>query len=125
MPHLTLHYSANLGRLPDVSVLFGELHGTLASLVGIDIANFKSRAIRCDDFLVGHGRAATAFAHLDLRILGGRSAGDRGRLGDAALAILTTHFGEAAPGGELQITVDLLDLDPETYRKSVIKGGTP
>ncbi len=125
MPHLTLHYSANIGRVPDLKRLFGELHGTLAGLVGIDIAKFKSRAMRCDDFLVGDGRPTNAFAHLNLRVLGGRVAEDRCKLSDAALAILKAHFGEAAPGGDIQITVDLLDLDPDTYRKFAIKGGTP
>jgi len=125
MPHLTLHYSANIDGLPDFGRLFGELHRTLAGLTGIDLGSFKSRALRCDEFRVGDGSPANAFAHLDLRLLGGRSVEDRAKWADAAIALLTTHFGEAGPAGGLHITVDLLDLDPDTYRKFVTKGGAP
>lgn len=125
MPHLTLHYSANIEPPPDFGRLFGELHQTLAALVGIDLGNFKSRATRCDNFFVGDGSLANAFAHLDLRILRGRPADERQKLADAAVAILQTHFGQAARAADLQITVDLLDLDPDTYRKLVMKGGMP
>lgn len=125
MPHLTLHYSANIDPPPDFARLFGELHHTLAGLVDIDIGNFKSRATRCEDFLIGSGSPRNAFAHLDLRILRGRLGEDRRRLADAALAIMQAHFGRVAPAADLQITIDLLDLDPDTYRKVAIKGGTP
>ncbi len=121
MPHLILQYTANVDP-PDVRRLFGDLHRILADLVGLDVRAFKSRAIRYEDFCVGDGSPTNAFVHLDLRLLGGRSDEHKRALSDAALALLARNF--AVGELDLQITVDLLDLDSNTYRKLNAKGGT-
>jgi 5-carboxymethyl-2-hydroxymuconate isomerase len=124
MPHLVLQYSANIDPPPEVQELFGELHRTISELTGVDVAKFKSRAIGCDNFLVGDGSPANGFAHLDVRLLGGRPIELKRQVADAALAILQTHFARAARALDLQITVDLLDVEADTYRKFAGQGGT-
>ena len=121
MPHLTLHYSANLEPPLDAGRLFGDLHAAIAALAKVEIAAFKSRAIQCDAFRVGDGAPQNAFAHLDLRLLGGRNAEEKARIADATMAVLNRHLAPS-PGLDLQITLDLLDLDPDSYRKLARKG---
>ncbi len=119
MPHLILHYSANLGPFIAVEQLFAELHQSLAELTGVDIAHFKSRAVSYDDFRVGKGSPGSAFMHLDLRLLGGCEVATKQEAADTALAVLRDRVSSRAEGFAWQITVDVLDLDREAYRKAV------
>lgn len=123
MPHLTLHYSANLEPPPDAGRLFGDLHAAIAALGKVEVAAFKSRAIRCEAFRVGDGAPQNAFAHLDLRLLGGRTNEEKARIADGVMAVLDRHLASSS-GLDLQITLDLLDLDPNAYRKLARKGNT-
>ena len=118
MPHLTLTYSANLAPIGDSSALFDALHRRLAEVSGLQIDFFKSRACRCDDFFVGDGAADHAFAHLEILIFPGRPIEFGRAVTEAAMAILNDRLGWLRPELALQITVDLGDLDKETYRKS-------
>lgn len=124
MPHLILQCSANIQPMPEFGTLFAELHRTISELTGVAIVNFKSRAMACERFLVGDGSRAHGFAHLDVRLLRGRSIEQKRQIADAALAVLQHHFARAASTLDLQITVDLLDLEADTYRKIAGKGGT-
>ena len=123
MPHLTLHYSANIAPAPKFQALFGDLHRVISERTGVNVSNFKSRAIACDNFWVGDGSPTNGFAHLDLRLLGGRSLELKQQVADAALAIVQAHFAPVARALDLQLTVDLLDLDAQTYRKIARTGG--
>lgn len=124
MPHLILQCSANIQPMPEFQALLGELHRAISELTGVAIVNFKSRAMACESFLVGDGSRVHGFAHLDVRLLRGRSIQQKRQIADAALAILRRHFAHAATTLDLQITVDLLDLDADAYRKIAGKGGT-
>ncbi len=119
MPHLILHYSANIARFIAAEQIFAELHQRLAQLTGIDIAKFKSRAIGYDDFHVGDGSPSNAFLHLDLRLLGGRDVAAKREAADAAITVLRNRLSPRALSVACQITVDVHDLDPDTYRKAV------
>jgi 5-carboxymethyl-2-hydroxymuconate isomerase len=118
VPHLILHFSANLGRPIDTRRLFGALHEQLAEIAGTEVDKFKSRALVCEDFLVGDGASERAFAHLDIRLLGGRSPEAKRKVAEAALALLQDHLLPSLGNLDWQITVDLLDLDETTYRKT-------
>lgn len=118
MPHLILHYSANVARFIAAEQIFAELHQQLAQLTGLDIAKFKSRAMSYDDFRVGDGSPNNAFVHLDLRLLGGRDVAVKQETADAALAVLRDRLSPTVSSVACQITVDVHDLDPDTYRKA-------
>lgn len=122
MPHLTLSYSANFNPPGDLRGVFEALHRDLAELTGLKLDFFKSRAVRCDHFLVGDGAANQAFAHLDILIFPDRPLELRQAITEAAMAILNERLGPLPEETTLQITVDLGNLDKETYRKST-KGG--
>jgi 5-carboxymethyl-2-hydroxymuconate isomerase len=117
MPHLTLEYTANLSdRAPDPALLL-QLHRLLESVVGIQIENCKSRWRKAEEWVVGAGQGASAFVHLDIRFLEGRSEDAKRAFGTAAVELLRAHFGPPAEGLDFQITVEVHDIRRTTYFK--------
>ena len=113
MPHLTLEYTANLTPAADPAGLLLELHQAIAGAAGIQIENFKSRAIRRDLYAVGAGLSDEAFVHLEIAVFGGRPPETRDEVGRTSLAILVRHFGPV-----VQITVEIREMDRAAYFKN-------
>jgi 5-carboxymethyl-2-hydroxymuconate isomerase len=69
---------------------------------------------------VAEGEGPSAFVHLDIRFLEGRSPEVKRAIGDGALDLLHKHF---APGAEepegldFQITIEIRDIHRVTYFK--------
>jgi len=117
MPHLTLEYTANLSeRAPEPALLL-SVHRLLESVAGIKIGNCKSRWRKVEDWVVGSGEGPSAFVHLDLRFLEGRPEEVKRATGNATLELLRAHFGPAAQGLDLQITVEVQDIRGASYFK--------
>jgi len=106
MPHLTLEYTDNVGQSIDFHALFAELHHMLASVAGISIDNCKSRAVCLDTYHVGDGQAQSAFVHLEIRLLEGRSAELKREIGARGLQVLERYFAGSLGERDLQITRD-------------------
>ncbi len=117
MPHITLEYTANLSDNPPHRELLLALHGLLETTAGIRPANCKSRWRRVDDWVVGTGTNESAFVHLDLRFLEGRSEKVITEVSRGALEILIGHFHPPAPGLDLQITVEVGEILKARYFK--------
>jgi 5-carboxymethyl-2-hydroxymuconate isomerase len=117
MPHLTLETTSNLSPLPGVSGLLLGLHRLLEKEAGIALENCKSRHREARVSLVGSGGPGKAFAHLDIRLLEGRTQEVLGRVGRVALQALTAFLAEAGEGLDLQITVEVQELRRATYFK--------
>lgn len=120
MPHLTLEYTRNLGRL-DPSAALAALNAAMAGSGLFEEADIKSRAIALDSFMIGTAPAPRAFAHVRIALLAGRSSEQRKTLADAALAALSATL-HAPAGTELQLSVEMVDLDRPSYAKAVIHG---
>lgn len=119
MPHLVLHYSANLKGPADFAATFRALHERLSAVAGTSISNFKSRAQRQDDAVVGDGAATNAFVHLDVAVLA-RPQKERAAIAEAALDVLKTNLMSSLDDLDTHVTVHVSELDPEVYRKAVI-----
>lgn len=117
MPHLILEYSQNVGQTDDLDPLFLSLQETLAELGDIDIGNCKVRARPADVYRVAHGGKNGAFVHLDVRFLSGRTSEMKRTLGLVFLDILKDWFADSSTTLDLQITVEIHDIDRETYFK--------
>jgi 5-carboxymethyl-2-hydroxymuconate isomerase len=117
MPHLTLEYTSNLDEWAGDPDLLLALHHLLTSVAGIEIANCKSRWRMVDEWLVGEGETSSAFVHLDIRFLEGRSLEVRQTVGAGALDLLRSHFGAAEDDRDLQITVEILEIRRALYFK--------
>ncbi|MFO8175609.1 MAG: hypothetical protein R6T96_15080 [Longimicrobiales bacterium] len=134
MPHLTLEYTANLAHSAPSRALLLSIHHLLNATAGIRVENCKSRWHRVEDWVAGSGEGDSAFVHLDLRFLEGRSLDLQQAVGEGALEILRSHFlpgpREVGPEGrdggvsavDLQITVEVGEIREATYFK--FPGGT-
>jgi 5-carboxymethyl-2-hydroxymuconate isomerase len=120
MPHVTLEYSANLPEPPDLMLRFAALHQSLAQL-GIAVDECKSRAHRCDAYLVGTGAPKRAFAHLTLSLLDHRPADAQRAAGEIALRFLEALFSSAAL--DCDLTVEVRPMVAALYFKTRSLGG--
>ncbi|WP_065257655.1 5-carboxymethyl-2-hydroxymuconate Delta-isomerase [Pseudomonas bananamidigenes] len=119
MPHLHMEYTANLPQLnADVALI--RLNNTLVAS-GQFAAEFdiKSRAVKVETFKVGTGMGERAFVHVKLALLSGRSPEIKKQLSQSLLAVLQ-ELCEWPAGVEVQLCVELLDIDRDSYSKTAI-----
>ncbi|MBF8730603.1 5-carboxymethyl-2-hydroxymuconate Delta-isomerase [Pseudomonas guariconensis] len=116
MPHLNLEYSDNLADL-NVDLLLMRLNHTLVgSGQFADELDIKSRAQAFSHYRVGTAPVERAFAHVRLAILSGRSPEVKKQLSASLLAVLQEAIA-AREGLDIQLCVEVLDIDRESYAK--------
>lgn len=119
MPHLHMEYTANLpGLNADVALirLNNALVGSGQFASEFDI---KSRAVKVDTFKVGTAMGERAFVHVKLALLSGRSPQIKLQLSESLLAVVQ-DLCEWPAGVEVQVCVEILDIDRESYTKTAI-----
>jgi 5-carboxymethyl-2-hydroxymuconate isomerase len=119
MPHLHMEYTANLpGLNADVALI--RLNNTLVGS-GQFASEFdiKSRAVKVDTFKVGTAMGERAFVHVKLALLSGRSPQIKLQLSESLLAVVQ-DLCEWPAGVEVQVCVEILDIDRESYTKTAI-----
>lgn len=118
MPQIKLEYTSNIKIELDKEQLLLQIHKSISES-GIDINNCKSRLIKIDDFLVGENKL-NKFVHLEVKILEGREQSVKNEIGNNLLNLLSDYFKEAGNNKSLQITVELMDIQKNSYYKSVL-----
>lgn len=119
MPHLHMEYTANLPELnADVALI--RLNNTLVAS-GEFAAEYdiKSRAVKVETFKVGTALGERAFVHVKLALLSGRSAQIKKQLSESLLAVVQ-DLCKWPTGVAVQLAVELLDIDRESYTKIAI-----
>jgi 5-carboxymethyl-2-hydroxymuconate isomerase len=118
MPHITLELSDNL-PLSDVHFpkFFAELHQVLVSNLGVALLNCKSRLVRHKNFYVADGNNAHAFAHLEIKILEGRSTAEIIGMGNIVLELLIRTFETSHKELIFQPSVEVIGIEPANYFK--------
>ena len=119
MPHLHMEYTANLpGLNPDVALI--RLNNTLvgSGQFGAEL-DIKSRAIKVETFKVGTAMAERGFVHVKLALLSGRSPQIKKQLSESLLAVVQ-ELCEWPAGLEVQLCVEILDIDRESYAKTAV-----
>ena len=117
MPHVTLEYTDNIDLEIVFDDLFSRIHSVLVEVGGLKIGNCKSRAVRLDSYHVGDGAGNSAFVHVDIRFLEGRPPDVKNEISRAVLEILVDAYGPAVGGGDVQLTVEVRDIERNTYAK--------
>lgn len=116
MPQLHLEYSANLRTLDTDKALL-RLNSTLfASGQFNDEVDIKSRAVAHEVFRIGIAPQERAFVHVKLALLSGRSPEIKRQLSASLLEVLQ-ELVPAQAGLDIQICVELLDIDRDSYSK--------
>jgi 5-carboxymethyl-2-hydroxymuconate isomerase len=127
MPHCVLEYSGNVLEKRDFTSFFQGLHQLLVHSGLFGLSDIKSRVVCCREFRVGDGDPSLSFIHLSLYILSGRAREVRQALADRLLAFLKEEFAESCKPLNCEMTVDVREMDRETYRKlpAVPRNGKP
>ena len=121
MPHLHVEYSDNLKDLNADRLLLRLNHALVGSGQFADELDIKSRAVALATYRVGVALNERAFAHVKLAILSGRSPEVKQQLSASLLELLKEAI-PSAPGVDIQLCVEVLDIDRDSYTKLRLPG---
>ncbi|WP_037906316.1 5-carboxymethyl-2-hydroxymuconate Delta-isomerase [Actinacidiphila yeochonensis] len=114
MPHIRVEYDEKVAGVFDRRGFAEGLHGALVEIVGGRAGGCKTRFLPLAETYIADGSDAYSMVHVEIGILHGRTPEARRELGEAVLGLLRKSVG-ATPGAELQLSVDVRELDRETY----------
>ena len=119
MPHLTLEFTNNLSGFDAQKALL-HMNKALFGSGHFDEADIKSRAIAFDCFVIGTSPENRAFIHAKLAVLSNRPPAVRQALSAMLLQELSGLLPEQ-PGLHVQVCVEILEIERDTYSKNVLK----
>jgi 5-carboxymethyl-2-hydroxymuconate isomerase len=119
MPHLIVEYSANLENQIDILQLVEKIHQAALRTGVFEVGAVRTRAVKCDYYVIADGHRDNAFVAIMVRIAPGRPLETRQRLGqdifDAACEFLETVY-ETTPIG---ISLEVQEIDKTAaFRKN-------
>lgn len=116
MPHLHLTTSANLVENVDVPDILDALVKEVSAIESIKPEAVKAYHTLHNTWAMGKG-APHGFAHLEIKVLSGRSLELRKQMADHMGEAMRRAFATSLSHGEAGITLELREMDAETYRK--------
>ncbi len=119
MPHIALEYSNNLRIEPELKNILNGLHKLLAGTGLFNIADFKSRAVKYDNYFVGAGDSNRAFIACNVSILSGRDDETKKMLSEKVIEFLSGRIIKPAGVTEINITVQISELHRNSYKKII------
>lgn len=117
MPHLTLHYSANLLGF-DVDEVLVRCNKALFASGLFDESAIKSRAQRHEHFRIGVTSTPRAFIHVQVAVMPGRDLPTRESLAQRVVDVVRDSLLPSHP--DLQITAEIRELQADAYAKAVL-----
>ena len=117
MPHCIIEYSAPLCEITPAATLIDAVYRAACDSDLFDNSHIRVRATAYHDYIAGY--AADNFIHVTLRILSGRSQQQKSRLTDSVRERLC-GLGLSS----VSVSVDIRDIDRETYARTVIPAGS-
>lgn len=115
MPHLTIEHSSNLATAITPALLRAVNHALLGT-GQFEEADIKTRTLAFDSFAVGTADSPRGFVAARLAILSGRSGDIKHDVANVLLEALGSLI--SAGGLELQISVEIVDIDRDSYAKT-------
>lgn len=116
MPHLVIEYSDNL--IESISSMDLTAMNSLLTEIGpFKLSDIKSRAMRHTLFSVAGGGPNTAFVHLQLAMLPGRSPELKREVTQRLLEFLKQLFRESIAKLSCSLTVEIRELEKDSYAK--------
>jgi 5-carboxymethyl-2-hydroxymuconate isomerase len=116
MPHITVEYSGTVADVFDRPAFAKDTHQALVDIAGGRAGGCKTRFVRLDETYIADGSAGYAMIHAQIGVLSGRTTAVKRELAEAVLGLLRKHTAPARQV-ELQFSVELRDLDRETYAR--------
>lgn len=116
MPHMTVEYTNNLQGIDEVALMAALTNAVCDHPTVADEADVKARIAALSNYQIGRNNAGRAFAHVELRLMAGRTAEVKKELSDRIAAVLKSVI-PAQAGLEVQLSVDIVDMDKPSYFK--------
>ena len=116
MPHIELKTTANLPRALDVADLLKQLVDKLSTFETVKPAAIKAYHVPVKRWVMGEG-APKGFAHCTVSVLSGRPVELRAQMADAMVEVMRKALAPDMRAGEVSVTLELREMEPETYRK--------
>lgn len=121
MPHIHLEYSDNLQPFDAKPVLLALNRAFFQSGHAGGAQDIKSRAVCHQDYVIGLEQdSGQAYVHAKVSLLSGRSLAARQEISALLLAALREHV-PARAGLSIQLCVEMLEMNKETYSKQIVK----
>ncbi len=116
MPHIILQTNRAREKPEETERFFRELHVLLHHTAGIKPEHCKSRMLPIAGHLIGDGQADQDFAHLEIRLLEGRTDEIKQKIGEQVLELLKKYF-SGEENGHMQLSVEVIDMQRSNYHK--------
>ena len=118
MPHCTLESSDNIVDIIDKREILLKINKCLADTGLFNLNDIKSRFVTHTDYVIGDGDADRAFVTLNISILSGRDASLKAMLSNKCLELLQPFFPESFKRLKFSLTVQISELDKDSYSKA-------
>jgi 5-carboxymethyl-2-hydroxymuconate isomerase len=116
MPHIHLETTADLPENAHIPDILEALQSRLAEFETISSPSLKAYHTLRSVWCMGEG-APPGIAHCTVSILGGRPLELRKSISDALYEVMRASFRESLDANEVSLTLELRQMDPETYRR--------
>lgn len=116
LPHIHLQTSADLAENTSIQEILDGLVATLSRLESVDPRAVKAYHSLRSVWSMGAG-AKPGFATCEISLLAGRPEALRAAIADAMYTALREAFAQSVTAGDVQLTLEVREMDPATYRK--------
>lgn len=113
MPHIILEHNLSAQDLEDetlINTICKKLHRKLSQQETVKLESIKTRSIEVSNLIFADNLKKVTFAHVQLKLLAGRSEELKKKMSEALLEVLQNEI----PGGSLSVEV----LELESYSKN-------
>lgn len=118
MPHIHVYTSADLVENVDIPDILKALVDELARLPTIEPRTIKAYHSLFHTWAMGEG-APAGIVHCSVSLITGRPAELRRQISEAMYARLKECFASSIEGGEVSPTLEVREMDGETYRRTL------
>ncbi|MEQ1821377.1 MAG: hypothetical protein ABL949_02590 [Fimbriimonadaceae bacterium] len=117
MPHIQIRATRNIIPSLDVRALLANLVLELSACESIEPAAIKCLLVPIDEWVMGEG-APEGFVHCEVSLLSGRSTELRKQVSMRMFEVLGTRLADQVSNRTVGVTVEIREMDKETYLKT-------
>jgi 5-carboxymethyl-2-hydroxymuconate isomerase len=116
MPHIILETTSDLPENANVPDVLDALVEKLASFDTIEAKSIKAYHSLRSVWSVGEGHAP-GFAHCTVKLMTGRAPELKKQIATGLFQVLKEAFADSVGSGEAGVTLELHEMDRDTYQK--------
>ncbi|MPZ57679.1 MAG: 5-carboxymethyl-2-hydroxymuconate isomerase [Rhizobiales bacterium] len=113
MPHIIVEYSANIEERARIDGLLKVLHEAAFSTGVAELAGFRTRAERRDQYRVADADPVNCFVAITIRVARGRSAEDLKNLLETVTAAATSYLEPVFAAAPISFSCEVQEIVPE------------